>query len=681
MLATMNNKIKILHLEDCSSDSELIHSLIERGGIGHDYFVADNEKDFINTLETENIDIILSDYSLPGYNGNEALKFAREKYFQMPFIFVSGTIGEDAAINAMLNGATDYVLKNKLERLVPAITRAMHEYELEIKRKQAEKTLLESEEKFRTYIECAPDGVFIIDNTGRYIEVNKSACLITGYSKEEIEKMSIRDLLADESLKDGQDYFKKLMETGIATSDLWHKHIDGSMRCLTINAVMLSETRFLGFAKDITNRKQAEFALKESEQTLVKQNTDYLNLNKEYAALNEELTESLNRIQHINDELIITKAKAEESDKLKSSFLANMSHEIRTPLTAIMGFSAFLLHPGLSNEKIENFVQIINASSLQLMTIISDIIDISKIETGQITIESELININNLLNELWVTYKKLVELKKLSLNCLCDRPNNVIQVKTDGNRVKQVLCNLLNNAIKFTKEGNIEFGYKIKGNFIVFYVKDTGIGISQENHALVFQRFRQVDATDNRIYGGNGLGLSISKALVEKLGGAITVDSELGVGSTFMFTVPFIEKIDSTVSTELTTKPDKFMHWNEKTILIVEDEANNHAYIEALLSVTNVNILHAWNGKEAVEQVKNHPDISLVLMDVKMPLMDGYEATRIIKKMRPTLPVIAQTAYALSYERKNALEAGCDNYISKPINRDLFMEVINNYLS
>jgi signal transduction histidine kinase len=557
----MNKKIKILHLEDSLKDSELIRSLIESGGIGHDYFFAENEKDYLKILEKENIDLILSDYSLPDYNGSEALKVAREKYSYIPFIFVSGTIGEDSAINAMLNGATDYVLKNRLERLVPAIKRALHEYELEIK------------------------------------------------------------------------------------------------------------------------RKQAEFDLKESEQNLRKQNTDYVNLNKEYSILNEELTVSLEHIQNINDELISAKVKADESDKLKSAFLANMSHEIRTPMNAIMGFSGFLLQPGLSKEKLEDFVQIINASSLQLLSVISDIIDISKIEAGQITVDSELVNINNLLNELFVTYKKIVELKKLSLYYTCGRPNDLIQIKTDGNRIKQVICNLLNNAIKFTKEGKIKFGYIIKKNFIEFYVKDTGMGIAPENQALIFQRFRQIETADSQIYSGNGLGLSISKALVEKLGGTITVNSRLGNGSIFTFTIPYMQEISNTVGPLLTDKSSRFINWNEKAILIVEDEINNHAYIEELLSVTNVKMFHAWDGIEAVEHVKKHADISLVLMDIKLPIMDGFEATRLIKQIRPELPVIAQTAYALSHDKAKVLQSGFDSYISKPITKVAFVELIGSYLN
>ncbi len=430
-----------------------------------------------------------------------------------------------------------------------------------------------------------------------------------------------------------------------------------------------------------SNRIQNEEKIKESGQNLIKKNIEYNNLDADYSGLTEELTESLNHIMNINDELIDAKVRAEESDNLKSAFLANISHEIRTPMNAIIGFSEFLLQPRLSKAKIKDFVQIINSSSHQLLSVINDIIDSSKIETGQLTLNYELVNINSLLDELYLTYKKLVELKKLSLYCSCEKPNDLIQVNTDGNRIKQVLCNLLNNAIKFTKKGKIEFGYNIKENFVEFYVKDSGIGIAAENQALIFQRFKQVQTENDIVYGGTGLGLSISKTLIEILGGTITVISEPGTGSTFIFTVPFIRKIENKNDSLIKGENGKYINWNKKTVLIVEDEINNHAYFEELLSGTNVKLLHAWDGKEAIEQIKKYTNISLVLIDIKMPILNGYKATRLIKHIRPKLPVIAQTAYALSHDREQALKAGCDNYFAKPIDKDAFMEVLGTYLS
>ena len=413
----MNKTIKILHLEDSDKDAELIQSILQTSEMGQEYFLADNEKYFRSILENENIDIILSDYSLPDYNGNEALKLSRERYSHIPFIFVSGKIGEDAAIHAMLNGATDYVLKNKLERLVPAIKRALRENELVMEREQANANLIEK-----------------------------------------------------------------------------NKQIEAQ--------------------------------------------------NEKYLLINKELIQSVILIQNINNELIIAKKKVEEADKLKSAFLSNMSHEIRTPINAIIGFSQFLLDPRSSQEELEDFVQVIKTSSLQLMSIINDIIDISLIEVDQMSLNIESVDINKLLIDLFDFYEKIVGCKTLNLHCICHNPDKLVQIKTDGTRIKQIFSHLLNNAIKFTKEGTIEFGYKVEKTQIKFYVKDSGIGMAPENHSLIFQRFRQVDSSFTREYDGNGLGLSISKALVEKLGGTMQVISELGSGSTFIFNIPNVPVVD-----------------------------------------------------------------------------------------------------------------------------------------
>jgi PAS domain S-box-containing protein len=437
----------------------------------------------------------------------------------------------------------------------------------------------------------------------------------------------------------------------------------------------------IGSVQDITDHKNSEMALRESEQHLKEQNSEFTTLNKEYLSLNEELTESLGRIQTMNEDLIIARDKAEESDKLKSAFLANISHEIRTPMNAIMGFSDLLADQMLSKVKTEQYVQIINASCKQLLTVISDIIDISKIEADQLVIDTEMVNINFLLEDIYTIYKNLFLIKKIELVYDAKPEFDDIKIETDLNRVKQVLCNLLNNAIKFTQQGEVKFGFDLKENFIAIYVKDTGIGISIENQDIIFDRFRQVENSRTRLYGGNGLGLSISKALAEKLGGTLTFNSEFGKGSTFTFSIPYLNPANITENPEKSIEAGPSQNWADKTILIVEDEVFNHEYIEAILSITDVQMLHAWNGENAIEMVEHHADISLVLMDIKMPVINGYEAIRQIKKIRQELPVIAITAYALNHDKSQALEAGFDNYISKPIPKDTLIELVARYLN
>jgi PAS domain S-box-containing protein len=440
--------------------------------------------------------------------------------------------------------------------------------------------------------------------------------------------------------------------------------------------------KIMGSIQDITIRKTIEKELIESERYLNEQNMRFISLNKEYLTLNEKLINSLKHVQQINTELIAAKVKADESDMLKTAFLANMSHEIRTPMNAILGFSSFLLEPDLSKEKISDFVRIINASSQQLMSVISDIIDISKIEAGMININMETVSVNNLMSEIYTTYREVVELKNLCLYYSSGTSDDIVQVNSDGNRIKQVLCNLLNNAIKFTQAGKIEFGFNIKTDFIEFYVTDTGMGIAPADQTLIFERFRQIAKSDSQIYNGNGLGLSISKSLVEKMGGTLTVDSALGLGSTFVFTIPYQKGQQNSVSGSVLTVPQVAVkRWKEKTILIVEDERINHYYLEEALSNSMVKILHAWDGREAVELVKRHPEISMVLMDIKMPVMNGFEATKLIKLMRPELPIVAQTAYSLEQDRAEILQSGFDHYLSKPISKEMLIETIASYLN
>ncbi len=519
---------------------------------------------------------------------------------------------------------------------------------------KANEKLIESEMRYRRLFESAKDGILIVDfETGKITDANPFIINIIGYGLEEVIGKRLWEIGLFSNMEESKNAFIELKKNGyVRFEDMPVQRRNGKITEVEFisNVYLENEIKVVQCnIRDITDRKLAE----------------------------KKLLEKNERILRINDELIKAKGKAEESDNLKSSFLANMSHEIRTPMNAIMGFSEVLLQPGLPKEKLEDFVQIINASSLQLLSIINDIIDISKIEAGQMAINLESVNITQLLNELFSNYKKLVELKNLSFNCSFDGIDEPVRIKADGNRIKQVLCNLLNNALKFTKEGKIEFGYRIKKDFIEFHVQDSGIGITPENQKLIFQRFRQIDSKDTRLYGGNGLGLSISKALVEKMGGTIRVDSALGIGTTFIFTIPY-SKVNEVIKKVKTVNPDRYK-WNEKTILIVEDEVNNHAYLEELLSATGVKLHHAWDGKEALEKVENHPEISLVLMDIKMPVMDGFEAIKHIKHRNPDIPVIALTAYAMMGEKENALCAGFDNYISKPINQDVLLQILSEY--
>ncbi|MBN2214268.1 MAG: tetratricopeptide repeat protein [Bacteroidales bacterium] len=378
---------------------------------------------------------------------------------------------------------------------------------------------------------------------------------------------------------------------------------------------------------------------------------------------------------------------AEESDKLKSAFLANMSHELRTPMNAIIAFTNFIKDQNLSSEKREEYINYITAAGESLLHLIDDIIDIAKIESKELTIHQSRCNITRLLTELQNIFAELKKKKnkdfiRLILDPYCLR-NNVL-IRTDPFRLKQILSNLLENALKYTNEGSVQFGYKQNKNHFEFYVKDTGIGIPEEKFNFIFERFSQIDQSVEKQFGGTGLGLAITSNLVGLLGGQIWVESKVNEGSTFYFTIPFkeihIEPLSSDVQAKSSGSVSFFDYkWESKVILVAEDEDLNYKVLESALSRTNARILRASNGLEAVEQMKgNH--IDLVLMDIQMPVMDGYKAAKAIKKINHNIPVIAQTSFAMEGEKEKCLIAGCDDYLAKPLDLNELFAKMNKYM-
>jgi len=392
-------------------------------------------------------------------------------------------------------------------------------------------------------------------------------------------------------------------------------------------------------------------------------------------------------LEETNIQLQKAKEKAEESDRLKSSFLSNMSHEIRTPMNAIIGFSELLKEPGIPEETFSQYIEIITSKGNLLLSIINDIIDISKVEADKIEIIKSACNVNELINELFASFHKTkskagksdIELKVVKPSSLED-----IVLLIDAIRLKQVLSNLIDNAIKFTHKGYVEIGYSIievdKKERIKFYVKDTGIGISDEYLDIIFNRFRQIDDSHTREFGGTGLGLAISKRLVELLGGELSLESEIDSGSTFFFSIPY-EPVAITDEINKGKKSDKInFNWENKQILIVEDNSAGFLLLESYLLNTGVKILKTENGKEAVEICKSNNDIDLVLMDIQLPGMNGYQATELIKKYRKDLPVISQTAYAMVEDALESVKAGCDDHLIKPISKETLLTVMSKYL-
>lgn len=397
-----------------------------------------------------------------------------------------------------------------------------------------------------------------------------------------------------------------------------------------------------------------------------------------FTLIAHELSVIIERKKMIQD-LVAAKDRAEESDRLKSAFLANMSHEIRTPMNGIMGFAELLKEPKLSGEEQQMFIGIIEKSGERMLNIINDLINISKIESGQMEVYFSETNINEQLEFLFNFFNPEAKQKNLQLIVNCPLPKNQSTIYTDREKVYAILTNLIKNAIKFTKIGNIEFGYQLtEGNFI-FYIKDTGIGIPQNKQKSVFERFVQVNSGKSDIYEGAGLGLAISKAYVEMLGGKIWIESDEGKGTCFYFTLPVSAKTVVESVEQKNMKRVKESKIVKATILIAEDDETSLMYLSYILKNSNLKILVATNGAEAIEICRNHHDLAFVLMDISMSDIDGYTASKVIKEFRPDLPIIAQTAFALEEEKEKYSEI-FDEYITKPIKAEELQQKIKRYL-
>jgi hypothetical protein len=503
-----------------------------------------------------------------------------------------------------------------------------------------------SEEKLKLLnraVEASSISVVITDAEGNINYVNPYFTELTGYSNEELLGKNPRLLKSGNQPK---SFYVELWNTILSgkewTGEFRNKKKNGEL--YWENAIIAP---ILNSQGKITN----------------------------FVAIKEDVTER----KKILEELVDAKEHAEESDRLKSAFLANMSHEIRTPLNGILGFSELLKEPGLDGEQQQEYIRIIEKSGARMLNIINDIVDISKIESNLMQVDIEDVNINEKIEFIYLFFKPQVEEKGMQFLFKNTLPTKEATIRTDNEKVYSILTNLVKNAIKYSKEGTIEFGYLKKGETLEFYVKDTGIGIPKERHEAIFERFIQAEITDKMARQGAGLGLSISKAYVEMLGGKIWVESEKGIGSTFYFTLPYnAYPLKETIDRKpLPTEKNETVR--KLKILIAEDDEVSQMLVERFMIIFSKEILKARTGVETVKACRENPDIDLVLMDIQMPEMGGYEATQQIRDFNKEVIIIAQTAYGLSGDREKAIEAGCNDYIAKPINKTELQAMIQKY--
>jgi PAS domain S-box-containing protein len=493
-------------------------------------------------------------------------------------------------------------------------------------------------------VEQSPVIIVITDKEGTIEYVNPAFTTSSGYSSDEITGKNLQTL---KSSCQPDETYKNLWET-ILSGKIWTETLQ-------------------------TKKKSGESYWINVAISPIYKNSDISN----FVAVSEDITEKKKMIE----DLIAAKEKAEESSRLKTEFLHNMSHEIRTPMNGIIGFSDMLSNKNISNEERTQFAVIIKESSLQLLSIIDDILEISRLETHQASVHLEEFCLNTLLNELHTLFSLKAKEKNLDFKLKTEMDNDKSFITTDKTRMNRILSNLLENAFKFTNKGFIELGYYLKKDQIILYVKDTGIGVLPENLNYIFERFTQEEKELSRKYGGLGLGLSISRENARLLKGEITVESEKNKGSTFYFSTPYTSSRNS--QTEPASGIRKIDTESNISILLAEDEKINYLYIKTLLknnTVLKINLLHAVNGKEAIDLCIENPNIDLVLMDLRMPVLDGFEATKEIKSRFPHLPVIALTAYSTEADRELAFKYGCDDFISKPVYREKLFELIYKYL-
>jgi PAS domain S-box-containing protein len=519
-------------------------------------------------------------------------------------------------------------------------------------RKRIENELLDSEERNKVLLQANPDIMFVLDREGVFVDSYSGNLAPLYASPGFFNGKNVSEIMPPKVAQIIQFYLDRIFSTGQMQIFTYQLEMNGEKKDYECRLVLNRNSRALAIVRDVTEQKQKECLLKERNNELI----------------------------HKNEELIKARDKAEESDRLKSAFLANMSHEIRTPMNSIIGFAELLKEPDLSDKEQHEYISIIEESGTRMLNIINDIVEISKIESGVMQVNLKNSNLNEQVEYIYRFFKPEVEAKGMQLFWHNNLPAEKAMIRTDREKLYAILINLVKNAIKYSEKGSIELGYNKNNHYVEFYVKDSGIGIPKEKQETIFNRFVQAEMGMKRPYDGVGLGLSISKAYIEMLGGKIWLKSEPGIGSTFYFTLPIDGKAgEIAAANEKAISFEAYDQVEKLKILIAEDDEKSAIFIAKLLKPFSKRILKAKTGTEALGIFRNNPDIDLIMMDIQMPDMDGYDATRKIREFNNEVVIIAQTALAFSHDREKALKSGCTDYISKPVTRVIMEGILKKY--
>lgn len=649
----MLEKILILLCEDVDADRRLLQNEIKRANIDAEYICVENEEDFRKHLLQSRPDIVLSDYSLPSFNGMQALKITRMHAPILPFILVTGSLNEETAVEVMKAGADDYILKDNLKKIGPAIEHAIERKNDREEKIQATENLRISEARYRALIETSPNGITLMDLQGKIIFCNRQNAWLHGYdSPEDITGLLGTDMVSSADIKRMSEDLKFLLLVGSITNvEYKGRKRNGELFPLEYSATVIYDEQgkpfgIMSVSSDITERKRYE------------------------------------------SEIIRAKEKAEESDRLKTSLLANMSHELRTPMNGILGFAQILKEElkDTSQLKIANKIYM---SGKRLMSTIGSVLDLSELEANKLRVKKEAVRLLPVIRSISTAFSEEKEYKDIELEIVSHDDN--ITALADEILFTQVLKNLIDNAFKFTDEGKIQISLseEIKdeksGSQALIRISDTGIGISEENLKIVFEPFRQGSEGTSRSHEGTGLGLTIAKKMTELMNGHIAIESAPGRGTTVILTFP-------SVTAQQQDRTDLDAPGRKRTaeavqketlpeILLVEDNfLNKDVTVLYLKNICRVE--HASSGKKAIEMAsKKH--YSLILMDINLgPGIDGVEAFRQIRQFENygSVPAVALTGYAMRGDRERLLSEGFTHYLAKPFEKYELVELMKSLL-